>query len=263
MWRGARRPRGGLAAPPYGKPAPVSAAASAGARAQTFALRSFSRCRETMGESGACGEAGQCGDDLSPHPPRIGRSIPRRACTNRTRRKRPHAGVRTMAALCVRRSTHRHVGDGLSRPITMAKRHTKRSAPKRKDHPTRKPKVVAKKGLPRRSDGRGRSSRRRAISPSPRSPSRRPAAATGAHGGAQSQCGGTQTRTMCSDPWRSSCSAAGGIRSQLLERQSIRRMEAGHPYRPAGRGRGRALMQLEETVRDIAAKFGIRRRSQP
>ncbi len=44
---------------------------------------------------------------------------------------------------------------------------------------------------------------------------------------------------------------------QLLERQSIRRMEAGTLTEPQVEDVGRALMQLEETVRDIAAKFGI------
>ena len=44
---------------------------------------------------------------------------------------------------------------------------------------------------------------------------------------------------------------------QLLERQSIRRMEAGTLTERQVEDVGRALMQLEETVRDIAAKFGI------
>ena len=44
---------------------------------------------------------------------------------------------------------------------------------------------------------------------------------------------------------------------QLLERQSIRRMEAGTLTDRQVEDVGRALMQLEETVRDIAAKFGI------
>ena len=44
---------------------------------------------------------------------------------------------------------------------------------------------------------------------------------------------------------------------KLLERQSIRRMEAGTMTDPQIEDVGRALMQLEETVRDIAAKFGI------
>ena len=44
---------------------------------------------------------------------------------------------------------------------------------------------------------------------------------------------------------------------RLLERQSIRRMEAGTLTDRQVEDVGRALMQLEETVRDIAAKFGI------
>ena len=44
---------------------------------------------------------------------------------------------------------------------------------------------------------------------------------------------------------------------QLLERQAIRRMEAGSLTDQQTEDVGRALMQLEETVRDMAAKFGI------
>ncbi len=44
---------------------------------------------------------------------------------------------------------------------------------------------------------------------------------------------------------------------QLLERQAIRRMEAGTLTGQQTEDVGKALMQLEETVRDIAAKFGI------
>jgi predicted transcriptional regulator len=44
---------------------------------------------------------------------------------------------------------------------------------------------------------------------------------------------------------------------RLLERQSIRRMEAGTLTDRQVEEVGRALMQLEETVRDIAATFGI------
>ena len=43
----------------------------------------------------------------------------------------------------------------------------------------------------------------------------------------------------------------------LLERQSIRRMDAGTLTDRQVEDVGRALMQLEETIRDIAAKFGI------
>jgi hypothetical protein len=43
----------------------------------------------------------------------------------------------------------------------------------------------------------------------------------------------------------------------LLERQAIRRMEAGTLTDDQTEDIGRALMQLEETVRDIATKFGI------
>jgi hypothetical protein len=44
---------------------------------------------------------------------------------------------------------------------------------------------------------------------------------------------------------------------QLLERQAIRRMEAGTLSDVQTEDVGRALMKLEETVRDIAAKFGL------
>jgi hypothetical protein len=43
----------------------------------------------------------------------------------------------------------------------------------------------------------------------------------------------------------------------MLERQAIRRMEAGTLTGQQTEDVGTALMQLEETVRDIAAKFGI------
>ena len=44
---------------------------------------------------------------------------------------------------------------------------------------------------------------------------------------------------------------------KLLERQAIRRMEAGTLTTQQTEDVGQALMKLEETVRDIAAKFGI------
>ena len=44
---------------------------------------------------------------------------------------------------------------------------------------------------------------------------------------------------------------------KLLERQAIRRMEAGTLTSQQIEDVGRALMKLEETVVDIAAKFGI------
>jgi len=44
---------------------------------------------------------------------------------------------------------------------------------------------------------------------------------------------------------------------QLLERQAIRRMEAGTLTDQQTEDVGRALMKLEETVREIAVKFGI------
>jgi hypothetical protein len=44
---------------------------------------------------------------------------------------------------------------------------------------------------------------------------------------------------------------------KLLERQAIRRMDAGTLTDHQTEEVGRALMKLEETVRDIAAKFGI------
>jgi gas vesicle protein GvpK len=45
---------------------------------------------------------------------------------------------------------------------------------------------------------------------------------------------------------------------KLLERQAIRRMEGGTLTEQQIEDVGRALMRLEETVRDIAAKFGIK-----
>ena len=44
---------------------------------------------------------------------------------------------------------------------------------------------------------------------------------------------------------------------KLLERQAIRRMEAGTLTEQQTEDVGRALMKLEETVQDIAARFGI------
>jgi len=44
---------------------------------------------------------------------------------------------------------------------------------------------------------------------------------------------------------------------KLLERQAIRRMEEGTLTQEQTEDVGRALMKLEETLRDIAAKFGI------
>ena len=44
---------------------------------------------------------------------------------------------------------------------------------------------------------------------------------------------------------------------RLLERQAIRRMEGGTLTDEQTEDIGRALMQLEETVRDLAGRFGI------
>ena len=44
---------------------------------------------------------------------------------------------------------------------------------------------------------------------------------------------------------------------RLLERQAIRRMEAGTLNENQTEDVGQALMKLEETVHDIAARFGI------
>jgi hypothetical protein len=44
---------------------------------------------------------------------------------------------------------------------------------------------------------------------------------------------------------------------KLLERQAIRRMEAGTLTDQQTEDIGRALMKLEETVVDIAARFGV------
>ena len=45
---------------------------------------------------------------------------------------------------------------------------------------------------------------------------------------------------------------------KLLERQAIRRMEGGTLTEQQIEDVGRALMRLEETIRDISAKFGIK-----
>ena len=44
---------------------------------------------------------------------------------------------------------------------------------------------------------------------------------------------------------------------QLLERQAIRRMEAGTLTPEETEDVGRALMRLEETIRDIGTRFGL------
>ena len=44
---------------------------------------------------------------------------------------------------------------------------------------------------------------------------------------------------------------------QLLERQAIRRMEAGTLTPEETEEVGRALMRLEETIRDIGTRFGL------
>lgn len=44
---------------------------------------------------------------------------------------------------------------------------------------------------------------------------------------------------------------------RLLERQAIRRMDAGTLSDQQTEDIGRALMQLEKTLRDLAARFGI------
>ena len=45
---------------------------------------------------------------------------------------------------------------------------------------------------------------------------------------------------------------------RLLERQAIRRMEGGTLTEQQIEDVGRALMQLEETIRDLAAQFDLR-----
>jgi hypothetical protein len=45
---------------------------------------------------------------------------------------------------------------------------------------------------------------------------------------------------------------------QILERQAIRRMEAKTLTAEETESVGLALMRLEETVRDLAAQFGLR-----
>ncbi|MEO5895862.1 MAG: gas vesicle protein K [Vicinamibacterales bacterium] len=44
---------------------------------------------------------------------------------------------------------------------------------------------------------------------------------------------------------------------QLLERQAIRRMEGGSMSDEETEAVGQALMRLEETIRDLAAQFGL------
>src|SRR5215467_13376383 len=44
---------------------------------------------------------------------------------------------------------------------------------------------------------------------------------------------------------------------ELMERQAIRRMEAGTLTPPEVEAVGLALMRLEETIRDLAARFGL------
>jgi hypothetical protein len=44
---------------------------------------------------------------------------------------------------------------------------------------------------------------------------------------------------------------------QLLERQAIRRLEAGTLTNAEAEGVGRALMELEATVRELARRFGL------
>ena len=44
---------------------------------------------------------------------------------------------------------------------------------------------------------------------------------------------------------------------RLLERQAIRRMETGTLTDAETENIGRALMQLEATIRDLSARFGI------
>jgi len=44
---------------------------------------------------------------------------------------------------------------------------------------------------------------------------------------------------------------------QLMERQAIRRMEAGSLTPEETEDVGRALMRLEETIRDIGKRFGL------
>jgi hypothetical protein len=45
---------------------------------------------------------------------------------------------------------------------------------------------------------------------------------------------------------------------QLLERQAIKRMEGGSLSPSEVEAMGQALMKLEETVRELAARFGLR-----
>ena len=77
-------------------------------------------------------------------------------------------------------------------------------------------------------------------------------------------------RTRASSPWRWNADPDDVQRSvaqlvltlvefirKLLERQAIRRMEAGTLTDQQTEDIGRALMKLEETVVDIAARFGV------
>ena len=124
----------------------------------------------------------------------------------------------------------------------MAKRQTKRPSPKRKRPRTRTPKVVAKTGHLTVMEVAELDDLRQQLQRTARAQS---------------------PRRWNADPDDVQRSVAQLVLTlvelvrQLLERQSIRRMEAGTLTDRQVEDVGRALMQLEETVRDIAAKFGI------
>lgn len=140
----------------------------------------------------------------------------------------------------------------------MAKRNTKRAARKRKTARTRKPKVVAKTGLaaPKRRP-------RRVAAKAGHLTVMEAAELDDLRKQLQRTAAGQSPVRWNADPDEVQRSVAQLVLTlvefvrQLLERQSIRRMEAGTLTDRQVEDVGRALMQLEETVRDIAAKFGI------
>jgi predicted transcriptional regulator len=140
----------------------------------------------------------------------------------------------------------------------MVKRNTKRPARRRKTARPRKPTAVAKTGpaAPKRRP-------RRAVAKADHLTVMEAAELDGLRQQLQRAARAQSPLRWNADPDDVQRSVAQLVLTlvefirQLLERQSIRRMEAGTLTDRQVEDVGRALMQLEETVRDIAAKFGI------
>lgn len=140
----------------------------------------------------------------------------------------------------------------------MVKRNTKRPARKRKAARTRKPTAVAKTGLaaPKRRP-------RRVVAKADHLTVMEAAELDELRQQLQRAARAQSPLRWNADPDDVQRSVAQLVLTlvefirQLLERQSIRRMEAGTLTDRQVEDVGRALMQLEETVRDIAARFGI------